>query len=285
LTPWEPSLVVQSTFWIAVALYINGLVRARQVGIRAGFWKPLAFLLGAVLMYFVTQTRFDYYAQHMFFIHRAQHLVLHHLGPFLIALSAPSGILARGVPAAVKSRAASFRPLFAVLRTLYRAVQQPFIASVLFVGLIYFWLIPSIHFDAMLSADLYWLMNISMGFDGLLFWWLMLEHDPNAATPWIGYGRRIAWLFVVMIPQIYIGAHIFFAHHELYPVYAVCGRAWPISPLVDQQIGGLITWVPSAMMSVVGILILLRFVLAGARQEEGLASGNAGSTVAAAPQT
>ncbi|MDN5848992.1 MAG: cytochrome c oxidase assembly protein, partial [Nitrococcus sp.] len=61
---------------------------------------------------------------------------------------------------------------------------------------------------------------------------------------------------------------IFFSHQELFDIYSICGRAWPISPIVDQQIGGLVTWIPASMMSVVGAVILLSFMFREHRVQE-----------------
>jgi putative membrane protein len=44
----------------------------------------------------------------------------------------------------------------------------------------------------------------------------------------------------------------------VYDVYEVCGRAWPMAPETDQLLGGMLTWIPPAMMSILGILIILR---------------------------
>lgn len=264
LRPWEPSLAIQLLCALAIGLYTAGLVRGARNGQREGFWKPLAFLLGVALMYFVTQTRYDYLSQHMFFIHRLQHLVLHHWGPFLIALSAPALVLGRGVPDVLRrqtARHAGFlRPMLLPVRAVYRIVQQPVIATLLFVGLIFFWLMPAIHFDAMLSAKRYALMNWSMAVDGLLFWWLILNRSPQGLTPHLSYGRRILILALIMPPQSVLGAYIALSEKDLFDVYAVCGRAWPVTPMLDQQLGGLITWIPSAMMSVVAGLILLGYM-------------------------
>ncbi|MDN5850667.1 MAG: cytochrome c oxidase assembly protein, partial [Nitrococcus sp.] len=191
LKPWEPSLAIQLLCALAIGLYIAGLVRGRRSGHRAGFWKPFAFLLGVALLYFVSQTHYDYFAQRMFFIHRIQHLVLHHLGPMLIVLSAPAAVLALGIPAVARRHSGFLGPLLVPVRVAYRIVQQPVIATVLFVGLIYFWLTPSIHFDAMLSAQRYAWMNWSMAVDGLLFWWLILNRAPDGITPHLSYGHRI----------------------------------------------------------------------------------------------
>ncbi len=256
-TPWEFSWLVSGSCAAAVVLYLRGLSR----GADAGFARSLVFLLGVVLMYLVTQTHFDYWSQYMFFVHRGQHLVLHHLAPFLIALAAPGAVLAAGMPEAIKRWYARQSGLRRILTAAYRFIQQPFLASILFVGLIAFWLTPEIHFDAMLSERLYWIMNWSMALDGLLFWWLMLADTRDRITPQLSYGVRMLLLAAIMVPQIIIGARLAFSKQVIFDVYAVCGRAWPISPLTDQQLGGLITWIPAAMMSVVAALILLRRLL------------------------
>jgi len=49
-------------------------------------------------------------------------------------------------------------------------LQHPVLAPFLFVGLLYFWLIPQIHTRVMLDANLYELMNWSMAINGVMFW-------------------------------------------------------------------------------------------------------------------
>jgi len=256
--PWEFSWLVQLTIWGALLLYWNGL-RLSPPDVMPGYGSVVAFVSGIILMYLVTQTRFDYWSQYMFFVHRGQHLVLHHAAPFLIALSMPAPVLARGLPEPVRAWFARRRLLGSLWTGIYETLQQPLIACVLFVGLIALWLTPEIHFDAMLNSTLYWVMNWSMALDGLLFWFLMFEHGKRGITPRLGYGTRVLLLAAVMVPQIIIGASITFADQVWFDVYAVCGRAWPLAPITDQHLGGLITWIPAAMMSVVGALVVLRF--------------------------
>jgi putative membrane protein len=259
VAPYE--LYPEVALFCALAALAYGLgLRARA---RAGLALPhagaLGFYAGLVLIYAVTQTGLDYLAQYMFWVHRGQHLVLHHLAPFLLVLARPHEVLPYACPP--RWRAPAARLLDSPwLRWPYRVLQQPVVASVLFVGIIFFWLLPEIHFDAMLSQGLYRLMNASVFVEGLLFWWLIVDpRGRNAGS--IGFGPRIIMLWAVMVPQILLGAYISLSPSELYDVYAVCGRAWPVSPLVDQQIGGLITWIPAAMMSVLGMLVVLRLWL------------------------
>jgi putative membrane protein len=105
-----------------------------------------------------------------------QNLGMHHLGPFLIALAWPGETLARGMPEAAL-RMVQQR----WIQRLLRVVQNPVIAGLLFVGLVWFWPQPSVHFDAMISPVLYTTMNLSMVIDGLLFWFFIL--DPRPAPP------------------------------------------------------------------------------------------------------
>ena len=251
--PYEFSPVVLVLCLGGLAVYLRGLYRAP---VRPGFGRIIAFITGVMLIYVVMQTRFDYWSQHTFFIHRLQHLVLHHLGPFLIALSGPASLLGPGMPESLRQPLATFwhRPL---TQRCYYIIQQPVISGLLFVGLIYFWLIPDIHFYAMLNRPLYTLMNWSMAVDGLLFWWMILQIRPGAKHSNWHYAWRILVLFLITLPQIGIGAYIALCGKSLYSIYAVCGRIWPISPTVDQQLGGLITWIPAAMMSLFGMLAVL----------------------------
>lgn len=263
LLPWEfgPSWLVfcAGGLW----LYYRGLLRRRNAGIRHGVWRPLAFTVGMVGIYAVTQTHYDYLAQYMFFTHRIQHLVLHHAAPFLIALAVPWPVLQAGLPS-WRLPETLRAPGVALLRWVYVVLQNPVLAPVLFVGLIYFWLIPSVHFDAMLSHWLYSVMNWSMAIDGILFWWLMLDPvTSRGGLARLGFGARLVILWLVMVPQIALGAYIALSDDVLFDVYAVCGRAWPLAPLTDQQIGGLVTWIPAAMMSALGILVLIGYWLSG----------------------
>jgi putative membrane protein len=139
-------------------------------------------------------------------------------------------------------------------------IQQPVVASVLFVGLIALWLTPAVHFRAMIDLRLYIVMNWTMVVDGVLFWALVLDPRPKPPAR-LSFGGRAACAFAVMFPQIGIGASIAFSTRDLYPFYTYCGRVYAgVAPLYDQALGGLIVWIPGAMMSVAAVLLVLNQV-------------------------
>ena len=261
LKPWEFSPTVLLASSLPTAAYTRGLVLMRRAGEAIGIWRPLAFYLGLGLIYAMLQTHVEYLSGHMFWVHRLQHLVLHHLGPFFLVLAAPVGVMRRGVPAKLRERVLQPFWRHPVVQSVYGFLQNPVVAPALFVGLIYFWLTPAIHFFAMLNTDYFKLMNWSMAVDGILFWWIILTPLDQQGHARIGYLARIVILVWAMILQILPGAVIAMHGTVLYDVYDVCGRAWNIDPLTDQELGGLLTWIPPAMMSVVGILIVLSHIL------------------------
>lgn len=269
LTPYEFSPTVLAVCCISAWLYVRG----QSTGGAQERSRAMLFWPGLLLMYAMLQTQYDFYAQHMFFLHRFQHLILHHLAPFLIALALPQERLLAGIPAPVRQHLIVPLRRSKMVRGIIAAIQQPLIAALLFAGLIYFWLIPDVHFIAMLNLPLYNAMNWGMAVDGLLFWWMVLNMRREGSSAAHHFGGRIMVLFLVMIPQIIIGASITFSDQGLFDVYAVCGRIWPLSERFDQQVGGLITWIPASMMSIAGALILMRRWLRERGREQLIAGG------------
>jgi putative membrane protein len=224
-------------------------------------WRSVLFWLGLALAYAVMHTRFDYYAQFMFFIHRIQHLALHHVAAILLMGSNPWKALSAGFPEGTLKDSIGKVLLSAWVQWPYRVIQFPPLAALLFVGLIFFWLTPDIHFRAMLSQPMYLLMNWSMFLDGLLFWWLILDPRSPSQAGTMGFGKRILLIWAATVPQLALGAYIVGAPPNLYDVYDVCGRAWPLAPHEDQVLGGLFTWIPPAMMGVLIMIVVLRRLL------------------------
>lgn len=249
--PWDFSFVEFLSCWLAAFWYVRGLAHTPR-GERPSPIRSIAFFAGVLAVYGVLETHFEYLAEHQFFFNRIQHVIMHHFAPMLLALAWPGATLLRGMPAWCRRMA--MHPL--LTGTAY-VLQQPVLAAVLFTGSFFFWLIPSIHFHAMLDARLFTLMNWTMVVEGILFWCLVL--DPRASPPArASFGARAALAVIVMFPQIIGGAMIAFNPRDLYSFYDLCGRIYPdLGAHYDQTVGGLIVWIPPAMMSIASLLLVL----------------------------
>jgi putative membrane protein len=248
--PWEFSWPVFLVTALSLAWFVRGL-RLLPAAERPALWRVACLVLGIALDYAVLQTHVDYYAQHMFFVHRWAHFVLHHAGAFLIALGFAGPTIRAGMPDFVRA-VLDTRP---VSRTV-DFMQHPAVAPVLFVGLLYFWLIPQIHTRVMLDANLYDVMNWTMAVNGIFFWSLILDPRPKPPAR-LSSLMRAALIMVIELPQMVLGAILSLSMSDYYPVYQICGRVLDMTALNDQHYGGLIIWLPGTLTSFAAMIVVL----------------------------
>lgn len=248
--PWEFSWPVFLATTLSLIWFFRGFF-ALPVAERPALWRVACFVLGVLSLYFALQSRIDYYAQHLFFAHRAQHFVLHHTGAFMVALGLSGPVLRAGMPSFLHPMI-DWKPL----RRAVEVLQHPAVAPVLFVGMIYFWLIPQFHTRVMLDANIYDVMNWSMTINGIMFWSLILDPRPKPPVS-IGYGWRALLIIAIEPPQMVLGAILSLSQTDHYPVYRICGRILDIPAISDQHYGGLIIWLPGTFLSLLAIIIVL----------------------------
>ncbi|MEI7036325.1 cytochrome c oxidase assembly protein [Fulvimonas yonginensis] len=252
IVPWEFSWVFLASFLLAAVLYWRG---SRALGMSFG--RRLSFWVGMAMIYLSLHTYLDYYAEHEFFMHRIQQVLLHHLAPLLIVASYPGAALRAGLP--LRWRARWLRPArrSAPWRAASAVLFNPALATFLFIAFILVWLIPSMQTLAMLDWRIYRFMNWTMLASGFIYWALVLDHrprPPGRMTP----GLRVLSPAITMTPQILAGAIVTFAKTDLYPIFEICGRAFTFNVLTGQLIGGVIMWVPAAMIESIGGLLAMR---------------------------
>jgi putative membrane protein len=248
--PWEFSWPEFLATALTLAWFFRGL-RVLPKSEHPPLWRSISFVLGVASLYIVLQTHIDYYAQHMFFVHRWAHFVLHHAGPFFIAMGVSGPVLYAGMPDFLKP-VVDARPV----RALMNFLQHPAIAPVLFVGLLYFWLIPSIHTIVMLDRTLYDIMNWTMALNGIMFWSLVLDPRPKPPARLSPLIRGLM-ILLIELPQMVLGAILSLSMTDYYPVYTICGRALDFSALSDMHYGGLIIWLPGTLTSFAAMIVVL----------------------------
>jgi len=252
IVPWEFSWVFLLTFLVASVLYLRGCRR-----LDVSFGRRVAFWIGMAIVYVSLHTYLDYFAEHEFFMHRIQQVLLHHLAPLLIIASYPGSVLRAGL--SLNLRVRLLRP---VLRSwpwrFFSAVfLNPAVATILFVAFIIVWLIPSMQTLAMLDWRIYRFMNWSMIVSGFIYWWLVLDHRPRPPGRMTA-GMRVLSPGLTMSPQILAGAIVTFSKSDLYPIFEICGRAFTFNVLTGQLAGGVIMWVPAAIIESIGGLLAMR---------------------------
>ncbi len=252
IVPWEGSWLFMAIFVVTCVLYLRG---SRRVPLS--FSRKLAFWSGMAIIYLSLHTYLDYYAEHEFFMHRIQQLLLHHLAPLLIVTSFPVSVLRAGMSLSWRLKVLVPLRRSWPWRAISGVLLNPTVATLLFIAFILVWLIPSMQTLAMLDWRIYRFMNWTMLISGFAYWALVLDHRPHPPGRMTA-GLRVLSPALTMTPQIVAGAIITFSKTDLYPIFEICGRAFTLNVLTGQLIGGVIIWVPSALLESIGGLMALR---------------------------
>lgn len=229
LTQW-PVWTTQAVLVLTWGLYIGGGVR------RPPPWGLRLLFHGAMLVTGLALFGpLDGLAERSAAWHMVQHMLL-------MVVIAPLLVLARPLP---QWRAVLGARVDAVWRTLHRLSRRPMACALLHAGAIWFWHAPRPYVLALESTGWHVVEHACFLFTGWLFWWSVLRPGRFAALSAAG-----ALLFTAMHTGL-LGALLVFARVPLYSNAA--------SALADQQMAGLVMWVPG------GLVYLLAAVWAASR--------------------
>jgi putative membrane protein len=138
------------------------------------------------------------------------------------------------------------------VRGIWDFFTHPLTAWCVHAAALWLWHIPR-FFQATLDND--WIhsaQHVSFLASALFFWWsLFYAHGK------VRYGASVLYLFTTAVHTSILGALLTFSSNVWYPDYAATTSAWGLTPLEDQQVGGLIMWIPGGLVYVIGGLALL----------------------------
>src|SRR5207244_1739172 len=135
------------------------------------------------------------------------------------------------------------RPLLGpgwVLRVAHRATR-PLAAGALFSAPITLWHVPQFYEAALEHHPLHIVQHLVFIATAVIMWWPILSPVPE--LPRANYPTQLMYLFALGLPMSLAGALITLSERVLYPFYAAAPRVWGLTPLADQQLGGLLMWV------------------------------------------
>lgn len=191
-----------------------------------------------------------------FTMHMIEHELIMLVAALLIVAGRPGPVFLWGLPAKLRPAGA------AVTRwRLWRVLSGPIVATVLQSAAIWAWHAPGL-FDLALRSDGWHIaQHFSFVATALLFWWAMLWGRG-------GYGVAILCLFVTMMVGGLLGALMAFSNSPWYQGYAALGLTPEgLTPDQDQQLAGLIMWIPGgAFHLAVAVWLLWKWLNAGEAQ-------------------
>ena len=121
-------------------------------------------------------------------------------------------------------------------RTTWTALTRPLTATVIQGIAIWVWHAPALFDTAVANIMLHRLQHVSFLVTGLLFWRALVRRRNS--------GAAAAYVSATMLHTSILGAVIALARQILYRLQTERAAEWGITPLHDQQLAGLIMWIP-----------------------------------------
>jgi len=220
-------------------------------GIRRG--QTVKFALGWVVLAGSLLPPVDAWAERSFAMHMTQH-------ELLMVVAAPLIVLGRPLEAWTWAMPARARRLLAaagnttVLRAVGYVATLSLGAWVLHALALWIWHVPMLFQAALLHPVVHILQHGCFLGSAVAYWWTVIGGRAQKPSP-----SSIASLFTTMLHTSALGALLTFAPS---PWYVIDGaRSFGLSALEEQQLGGLIMWVPGGMAYlVVGLKVVGRWL-------------------------
>ncbi|MDB5324912.1 MAG: hypothetical protein JWM57_481 [Phycisphaerales bacterium] len=266
--PWEP--VSWAGLVISIGLYGVGLRRLwRGAGIGHGIrrWEAGCFLGGWLTLFIALVSPLHSWGSMLFSVHMTQHELLMLVAAPLLVLGRPVLPILHALPRAWASElgAASNGQIW---RAAWQVVTRPLIAWLLHAVVLWSWHAPVLFEATQESEWVHAAQHLSFLISALLFWWSLFHARASASAS----GAAVLYLFTTALHSGFLGAMLTFARGVWYPIYGNSPAAWGLTPLEDQQLGGLIMWVPACSVYIVAALAALvrgmRMSERAARQRE-----------------
>jgi cytochrome c oxidase assembly factor CtaG len=240
---WQPSIIGGTILILALYVYAIGPLREKfHLANEISPGKVLAFVLGVNLMFLSLFSALDELGdRYLFSAHMLQHLILTMVGPPLMLIGTPAWL----IEPLLRNR---------VVLRIGKILTHPVVAFTLFNVDIWVWHAPPLYDATLVTLNLHILEHVSFVLFGLIFWWPMFS-PVKEGLPRLSTGGQILYLFFGSMPMMVLGAGLTFVP-PLYAPYLYAPRVWGLSPAADQQLGGLLMWVPVSLYMIVIMSIL-----------------------------
>ena len=253
--PWSFEPWVLALLALSAALYAVGLWRLwRHAGIARGVeaTQAVAFAAGWGVLVVALVSPLDPLGGRLFSAHMVQHELLMIVAAPLLVLGRPLGVWAWALPLPARRGVGGFfhRPGW---RVPWRLLTGALAAWIIHALALWLWHLPMLFEAALHDEAVHALQHTAFLLSALVFWWSVFGANTRRAE-----AVAMLSLFTTMVHSGALGALLTLARTSWYPSYALTAPAFGLSALDDQQLGGLVMWIPASVAYIAGGLVLVR---------------------------
>lgn len=252
---WLPLLLLGIVFtngWRRLRRLRGDGARPVQLG---AVWRLVAYWAGLLLIAVSLLSPIDVLSSSLFFMHMIQHLLLAMLAPPLLLIADPMPILMWGLP--LGWRRGIGRILFnrnAPVRIALTRFLNPGVTWFVWIVFLWGWHDSNAYSLALRNDVVHDIEHLTFFVTAMFVWWNITGAAPRFNKR-LGWPARFGLALAAIPPNMMLGVILSFAARPIYTYYESVPRLWGIDILTDQQIGGVIMWVPGSMMYLIAALI------------------------------
>jgi putative membrane protein len=252
---WPPVILIP--LLLTAGLYVLGVMRMlRRTNKRRAFlWPILSFALGWISLVLALDSPLHELGEQLFWVHMTQHEILMLVSAPLLVLGRPLIAFLWALSPACREAAASVGRL-RIFKKGWVFTSAPLSAWLVSALALWIWHVPWL-FDQTLRSD--WIhaaQHTTFLVTALIFWWPVVNR-----TPALDYGGGLVYIFTTILHTSVLGALLTFSTRPWYSSYVTSAPAWHLTALEDQQIGGLIMWIPAGtLLLIVALLLLVKWL-------------------------
>lgn len=256
-TDWNRDPVLLINLFIALWLYGRGLARIwsrGRIGRVVSRRQVAAFLLGMLAMAIVLVSPIDALGEQLAWVHMVQHMVLMTVAAPLIVLGSPILVWTWGLSSFWRGTLSRIWWLVCRWRIPWRALWNPLIAWSVYAVVTWAWHIPPFYESALRNPFLHDLQHATFFLAGCLYWRGLIDPISRFRA---GDGIGVISLFSMTMQATVLGVLMTVSPVPWYADYIGRTELWGLTPLEDQQLAGLIMWMPACLSYLIAALVLL----------------------------
>jgi putative membrane protein len=251
--------------WLLIPLAVTAIIYlwgTRKLWRRAGLgrgictWRFVGFFGGILALFVALISPLDALSNVLFSAHMTQHMTLMLVAaPLLVTSSFPVALVAafpRNQAQALGHGLNRSQTLSRIWNVLSRVVS----AWLLFAMVLWIWHAPRFYEAALQNETVHTLEHLLFLLTAMLYWWILFRQTGQTH---FHYGRAVLYLFTTVLHSGILGALMTFTSQPWYSYYVPFVKAWGLTPLQDQQLAGLIMWMPGG--AVFTLMTIRYFVL------------------------
>ena len=218
---------------------------ARSAGARGlAPWRTGCYAAAWITLLVALVSPVDAVSSALFSVHMLQHLLLMMVAAPLFVLGDPMLAALWALPMRRRRAVGSWWRRRVALRAAWRLLTKPLAAWSLHVGMLWAWHYPAFYDHALRSEPVHLFEHAAFFLTALLFWWPVLRPHGRRLRD----GTAVAYLFGAALQSTLLGAALTLAARPLYSAHFGSTAPWGFTPLEDQQLAGLLMWVPAGMV-------------------------------------